>query len=209
MAERDFLTPETRSAVERAVADAEAFTAAEIVVTVRRTSGRYREADYLCGFLVSLLALAALLYLPQPFPLWVFVPDVAVGFAAGTWASSRAPRLRRALTPDRVLADHAARSARAAFVDGHYARLPGRHAVLVYVALFERRVEVVADLGVRQAALGPAWTATLAALDAAMRPRPDIDRFLAALRELGAVLGREHPRLADDVNELPDEVRAS
>jgi uncharacterized membrane protein len=33
-----------------------------------------------------------------------------------------------------------------------------------------------------------------------------VDRFVAALRQLGTVLGREHPRLADDVNELPDEV---
>lgn len=209
MAERDFLAPETRTAVERAVADAEAFTSVEIVVAVRRASGRYREADYLCGFFVSLLALAALLYLPQPFPLWVFVPDVALGFAAGALLSSRVPRLRRALTPARVLAGEVARSARATFVDGQYSRLPERHAVLVYVALFERRVEVVADLGVRQAVLGPAWTAACAGLDTAMRPRPDVDRFLAALRQLGAVVGREHPRLADDVNELPDEVQAS
>ena len=208
MAERDFLTPEAKEAVQRAAADAEAFTSAEIVVAVRSVSGRYREADYLFGFLVALLALLALLYLPQVFPLWVFVPDVAAAFLLGTVASSRSAALRRWLTPEHALRDNVRRSARAAFVDAHYSRLRARNAVLVYVALLERHVEVVADLGIRDTALEPAWSQVRVALDESLRPKPDIDRFLAALRRLGALLGREHPRLANDVNELPDAVHA-
>src|SRR5690349_24951377 len=84
-----FLSPEAQRAVERAVTEAEAFTSAEIVVAVRRMSGRYREADYLFGFIVALLALLGLLYLPDVFSLSVFVPDVAVAFLIGTFVSSR------------------------------------------------------------------------------------------------------------------------
>jgi putative membrane protein len=209
MAERDFLTPQAQAAVQRAVADAEAFTSAEIVVAVRRASGRYREADYLCGFLVALAALLALLYLPQVFPLWVFVPDVALAFLLGALAGSRFPWLRRRLTPAAALRDHTRGAARVLFVDARYTRLPARNAVLVYVALFERHVEVVADLGIKEAALVPAWGEVCAALDGSLRPTPDLERFLAALRRLGALLGREHPRLVGDVNELPDAVSAS
>jgi putative membrane protein len=116
--------------------------------------------------------------------------------------------LRRWLTPRSVRLENARSAARTAFVDGRYSRLPQRNAVLVYVALLERHVEVVADLGIRVEALEPGWSATTEALAGALRAQPDLERFLAALRRLGALLGREHPRLPDDVNELPDEVSA-
>lgn len=201
-----FLSPDTRRAVQRAVTDAETSTSAEIIVAVRRVSGRYREADYLFGFLVALVALLALLYLPQVFPLWVFVPDVAIAFLIGVLVASRSPALRRWLTPERVRRDHVRLSARAAFTDLPCSRLPGRNGVLVYVALLERQVEIVADCGIRQAALGQAWHEACATLQATLTPRPDVDRFIAALRHLGTVLGREHPRLHDDLNELPDTI---
>jgi len=201
-----FLSPETQRTVQRAATEAEGFTAAEIVVAVRRVSGRYREADYLFGFFVALVALLALLYLPQVFPLWVFVPDVAVAFLMGTFVASRSMWLRRRLTSERVRRGNVRLSARATFTELPCSRLPARNGVLVYVALLERQVEVVTDCGIRQAALGPAWHEACAALDATLRPRPDVARFIVALRHLGTVLGREHPRLEDDVNELSDTV---
>ncbi|MGE0452167.1 MAG: hypothetical protein AB7O37_06780 [Vicinamibacteria bacterium] len=208
MSEREFSSPAAKDAARSAVAEVEARTCAELVVTLRRESGRYREADYLCGFLVSLLALLALLFLPQEFPLWTFVPDLALSFALAALASSRLPRIRRLLTPRGVLLDNARLAARAAFHEGGLSRLQGRNAILVYVALFERRVEVVADVGIRVESLGPEWRAAVHTLETSLRPRPDLQRFLAALRALGPVLARVHPRADDDVNELPDEVTA-
>lgn len=207
--ERAFLAEDTQAAVRSALADAEAFTSAEIVVAVRRTSGRYRESDYLAGFLVALLTLFALLYLPQVFPLWVFVPNVVMGFIVGALVSSRLPVVRRLLTRRAVRDEYVGRAARALFVDARYSRLPGRNAVLIYVALLERRVEVIADLGIDIATLEPDWTTACRALDDTLRPRPDASRFVEEVRRLGPLLGRVHPRLAEDVNELPDEVHAS
>jgi putative membrane protein len=201
-----FLSPETQRLVQSAVTEAEGFTAAEIVVAVRRVSGRYREADYLFGFIVALLALLGLLYLPEAFSLEMFVPDVAIAFLIGTFVSSRSAWLRRLLTSERMRRGNVRQSALATFAELPCSRLPGRNGVLVYVALLERQVDVIADCGLRVSALDTAWPQACAALDATLRPRADVDRFIAALRSLGTVLGREHPRLADDVNELPDMV---
>ena len=206
MQERDFQTAEAQAAVRQAVADVETLTSAELVIAVRSSSGRYREADYLCGFAAALVTLLALLYLPQIFPLWVFVPNLVVGFVVGSFLGSRSASLRRLLTPRAALEESVSRSARAWFVEGRYSRLPQHNAVLVYVALLERRVQVVADLGVSVTALEPRWSESCRALDEALHPRPDLRRFVAALRRLGETLSREHPRLARDRNELPDEV---
>ena len=55
-----------------------------------------------------------------------------------------------------------------AFVDLGVSRCAGRSGVLVYVAMFERLVEVVPDVGVDVKALGPKWTKALADLQTAL-----------------------------------------
>jgi len=202
-----FLTAAAKQAVQGAVADIESRTAAEIIVIVRRASDSYREADYLGGFLAGLLVLLGLLYLPPLFPLWTFVPNVVLGFAIGSLAVSRIPWCRQQLTGRGVLLKRAQIAARAAFVERGYSRLPGRNAVLVYVAVLEGHVEVVADAGVGAATSQAGWPAACAGLAAALQ-RHDVPRFVAAMRALGDLLEANCPRMAGDRNELPDEVHA-
>src|SRR5690349_12964551 len=152
-----FLSAEAQRTVQAAVTQAEAATSAEIIVAVRRLSGRYREADYLFGFIVALAALLALLYLPEEFPLWVFVPETALAFLIGTVIASRSPWLRRWLTTQGVKRENVRQAALATFAEMPCSRLPGRNGVLVYVGLMERQVEVVTDCGLRLTALGTAW----------------------------------------------------
>jgi uncharacterized membrane protein len=100
---------------------------------------------------------------------------------------------------------YAQTAARAAFVERDYSRLPGRNAVLVYVAVLENHVEVVTDAGVGAATSRAGWAAPCAGLSAALQYR-DVQRFVAALRTLGDLLATDCPRTADDRNELSDVV---
>jgi uncharacterized membrane protein len=74
--------------------------------------------------------------------------------------------------------------------------------------MFEKGVEVVADVGIDAAVLGAPFTSAIAALDTALRRGSSFPRFTEALRALGPILGKTLPRLTDDVNELPDEPHA-
>jgi putative membrane protein len=206
LSERDFLRPEARDEARRAVAEIERRTSAEVVITVRRIAGRYREADYLGGFLLSLATLLALLFLPREFALWTFPLDVALGFALGAWITSGIAPLRRLLTPRTVRKATARSAAHLAFAEARLSRLPGRNAILVFLSLFEREAVVVPDLGIDPARLGPAWSGACGRLGAALERGPDWGRTLEALRALGPALAEAYPRSADDVNELPDEV---
>ncbi len=204
MADRDFFGPAAQEAARSAIREVEGQTAAEVAISVSRCAGRYREGDYLSGFLLALATLVALLFLPQSFALWSFPVDLAVSFVVGAFICSRTPLLRRFLTPARFRERQARQAAHSFFVEQRLARLPGRNAILVYVALFERAVIVVPDLGIDPQRLEPRWSQSLAALAVALAPRPDWPRFLSALRGLGPVLAGAYPRQADDVNELPD-----
>jgi putative membrane protein len=207
MSERSFYEERAKREARAAVVEIEAQTSAEIVVCLRHVSGVYRDADYLFGFLVSLGALVTMLFVDHPFVLGSFPVGAVAGFVFGTIASAHIDPIRRILVfPARRLA--AVRTAaRAVFVELGVSRTHGRSGVLLYVSVFERRVEVVPDVGIDPRALGPDWKTAVAALEQSLTPSPDVDRFLGAMRALGPVLGRALPRAADDVNELPDEVQ--
>ena len=198
-----FLAPEAREAAVEAVGAVEALTSAELVVAVRAQSGSYRAADLVAGAVAGFAALLLLLFLPQPFAVATMPFDVLAAFGLGLLASSRAPALRRALTPAAARRASVLTAARAAFYELGVSKTARRNGVLVYVSLLERVAEVVTDVGIDAAALGPAWPAACAALARAVES-DDVRAFAQALRGLAPPLAERMPRAADDVNELPD-----
>ncbi len=205
MSEKDFFTKEIKDKAKKAIEHVEKHTSAELVVTVRRDSGFYRYADYLCGFVSSLVALFLVLFLPRDFAVETMPIDVAFAFVLGTLVSVYISPLRRLLARKAHMEKAVAMAAKAAFVDQGISRTSGRNGMMVYVSAFERRVEVVCDIGIRPAELGHTWIEWQDRLNATISGM-DTERFLATLRELGQLLGPSMPRRADDVNELSDDV---
>jgi putative membrane protein len=206
MSARTFFAAEAKSKVTSAVADVESKTSAEIVVALRKISGHYRHTDYLVGLCLFSASLLIFLFHPEPFDSDLYPLEALGFFAFGCVISAFLPPLRRALTSSRLMAESARTAARAAFVDLGVSRTKGRTGVLVFISMFERRVEVVTDIGVVEAALGPEWKDAVHRLTSAVQ-RAELDRFLDGLRALGPALQGALPRAADDTNELPDEPR--
>lgn len=207
MSRHAFFEPDARSRTAAAVRELEKLTSAEVVVALRKSSGSYRAADFLFGGLLALATLAAIVFVPAAIDPVTAPLDALLSFLIGASLCRRMPGLRRRLTRGPVRRTNVATAARAAFVELGVSRTRGRWGVLVYLSMLEREVEVVADIGIDPSALGEEWQRAVEALRAAAR-RADLEGFLAALGELGPLLGRLHPYSADDVNELPDEVSA-
>ena len=207
MSERSFYEARAKEEAKAAVEAVEAQTSAEIVVCLRGASDHYRDVDYLFGFLVSLGALVTMLFVDRSFGLASFPVGVVAGFLAGAVASANVAQIRRLLVFPGRKAAAVQLAARGAFVDQGVSRTHARTGILLYISMFERRVEVLADVGIQAANLGPAWKEAVARLEGSLRPSPDLGRFLAAMRALGPVLAERLPQTPDHVNELPDEVR--
>jgi putative membrane protein len=207
MSERSFYEERAKREARAVVEGIEAQTSAEIVVCLRGVSDTYRDADYLFGFLVSLGVLVTMLFVDRPFALASFPLGLIAGFLCGGVVSANVAQIRRLLVFPGRKAAAVRLAARGAFHDQGVTRTHGRTGILLYVSMFERRVEVLPDVGIHSRALGPEWKVAVTALEGSLTPRPDIDRFLAAARALGPILGRALPRAADDMNELPDEVQ--
>ncbi len=206
MSAKTFFTPAAKTSVTAAIAAIERRTSAEIVVTLRDASGHYRHSDYLAGLTLALAGLCFFLYYPADFRVDFFPLEALALFAVGAASSAYLPPLRRLLT-SRALMDHNVLvGARAAFVAQGISRTSGRNGILVFISMLERRVELVADIGIDAEALGSPWKEATARLASTLRGDPDLDRFVEALLALAPVLEAAMPRAEDDVNELSDEV---
>ena len=207
MSERAFFDADAKTRTVAVVQAIEEQTSAEIVVALRKSSGYYRHADYLCGLGVAVAAVVAVVLVPEPMNPLMLPLDVLLSFALGAAFCARFATIRRLLTRPRRRRENVRTAARAAFHDLGVSRTTGRWGVLVFLSMLERDLEVVPDVGIDLEALGEEWTGTVEAMRQSMRAA-DFERLLEATRGLGPLLARLHPVRDDDVNELPDELSA-
>jgi putative membrane protein len=145
-----------------------------------------------------------MLYSDHPFGLAQFLVDpLVVGVLAGL-ASTLWPRLVRALTPAAYRRRAVETAARATFYERGVHHTAGRSGVLVYIALTEQMVEVVADDGVIRSVEPDGWKKACAVIDGAVARGGEATA--KALAELAPILAIALPRHVEDVNELPDAI---
>ena len=186
------------------VAEVEAKTSADIVVTVEPRSGNYRDVDFVFGAIAALIGLAIALYDPAGHPEPLILLDVVALFAIGAWISSAWPAVRRALTRPRRREAQVRTAAEAAFYDEHVGSTTSRTGLLIYLSLLERQLMVLADQGITNAVPATAWNACVVDLRR-LGEAPDPPKsLLDGIRELGDVLAAALPPTPGHEHELPN-----
>jgi putative membrane protein len=211
---RDTFSEEELTAVREASRAAERRTGAEIVCVVVGRSDDYEQA-LAKGAALGALAGAAAAALWQLYgeawlgspAAWVALPTLA-GAGLGLLAVLLSPALRRGLVREEVLARRVHARALEAFVEESLAATRERTGVLLFLGLFEHRVEVLCDRGVQERVPQGAWQGIVEALARGIREGRGGASLVEAVNASAEVLVRHGvARQADDVNELPDEPR--
>jgi putative membrane protein len=112
--------------------------------------------------------------------------------------------LRLLLTPGIVKSRRVRRRAIRYFKVGAERRTAGRTGILIYLSQIERRAEIVADESIHAIVPNEQWGEAMADMLAEVRQGRIADGMIAAVRDVGAILGQHFPRASDDANELPD-----
>ena len=157
MSEGDFFSDEAKRATKASVQSAEAQTSAEIVVAVRKSSGRYSVLAYHFGLGLAALVVSYLLLAPAIYSIETIALDGMLAFALGSLLAANLDTLQRALSRGSTLDGNVQSGARAAFFDLGISRTAARNGLLVYASMFERRCVVLTDIGIDPAQLGPRW----------------------------------------------------
>lgn len=211
MSHPESLVSEAESeAIRAAVAAAERASAGEIVPLLVEAADGYEVADWkgaTLGALLAALAAAALLALRPvwgPAVSWLVLP-VGAGALAGVLVARFSAGARRWLAGRERLDEMVESRAFEAFVRHGVHRTRDRSGVLILVALFERRVRILADEGIHAAVPAETWDALAAETARAMRGGRPGPALRAAVERCGELLAAHGPRRrADDRNELPD-----
>jgi putative membrane protein len=193
-----------RLRIEGAVLEAERNTAGEIVVALVSSCAEYGSAGWRLGAVLALLCFLGV---------WSFAPEAAPGTLLGAQAGglglghllARVQVIRRSLVADRFMQTCAEQRAWRAFAENGLARTADRTGILIFVALFERRVIVLGDEGVDRV-LDPdeSWQEVVELILAGVRERRATEGILAAVRRCGELLQAHLPAEPKPLNQLPN-----
>ncbi len=189
----------------RAVEEAERHTGCEIVVVGFRRADGYLDVAFRNALVVALIVLGLVLLVPFDIPEVLVFPIVAGASLAVFWAS-RLPAVARATSTQRRREAAIRRAMAVAFQERGVSRTRQRVGVLVGFFELERETAVLFDVGL-QARIPADVRASIAERLRSGCAGEDIESRAAAIAGMGTRLGAWVPRLADDVDELPNAPR--
>lgn len=193
--------------IATAVETAEAKTSGEIVVCYVGQSGRYRwvyATAALMGFFLGTILALATHWGSWSFNAWNLLLWQSIG-AFGTLSAFQLSALRRLLISKAELAMRTHASAVRVFMESGIMRTRDRTGVLIYVSVFEHRVEIIADQGIHAVVGNGYWDQQVAAIILGIRAKKAGDALCTAIAEIGSKLAVHFPPRADDTNELPNQ----
>lgn len=209
-------TDDELTRIRDAVSEAETRTAGEIVPYVVRRSGDYAVATWrvasLGALLAGVLALAtAWLYdgwgLGWLYSAWALALVMTGGGVLGGLATLLDP-VRRSFAGVETLDTAVHRRAALAFLDEEVFNTRDRTGILLFVSLFEHRIEVIGDTGIDAKVEQAEWEEVVELIRDGIRSRTLADGMVAAIERCGDLLHRRGVEIRpDDTDELPDDVR--
>ena len=205
-----------RERIREAVAAAETQTAGEIVPFVVRRSGEYAVATWRGAAVGALLAGAIALGVSWLYDgwgwgwlysAWAVALVMSLGGVAGALAALLDP-VRRALAGTDLLDETVHRRAAVAFIDEEVFDTRDRTGILLFVSLFEHRIEVVGDAGINAKVDPEEWVEVVALVRNGIVRGALAEGLVAAIGRCGDLLHRSGVAIRpDDTDELPDDVR--
>jgi putative membrane protein len=221
------LTPEIQARIAGAIAAAEATTSGEIFCVLARRVSSYR--DISLGWAAAAALLLPLGLIPLGFdPAWIqgladgwqaahlSSTDVLVGQSLAAYVLIQAalflmvflltsiPDVRRFVTPRSVRRARVRRAAMEQFLAHGLHITQERTGVLIFAALSDHQVEVVADEGIHGKVDPTVWADAAQALAKGMKDDDPVSGFEAAIGLCGGVLAEHFPPRKINPNEIED-----
>ena len=193
-----------RDAIADAVRQAESLTAAEIVVVIDHAASSYRTVPVVMALALSLLVPWPLLAMTATSAPRIFLTQLvcaALLLCFLLWYG-RGGRFVPGFIKRRRAHDVALRE----FTARGLTRTRGRTGVLFYVAIQERYAEILVDTGLDGRIDQTVWDGIIESTLLAARENRLRDGLIDAVQAVGVVLARHAPRMADDIDELPNKV---
>lgn len=223
------LSDSDHARIAAAIGAAEAKANGEIVCVLARRASDYRETPLTWAAAAALLLPLALIplgfgpsWLPGFADEWVAsqtsASDASISATLTAYAVVQAvvfllaslivsiPFVRRALTPAAMKRERVHEAALEQFVARGLHLGGGRVGVLIFAALAERQVQVLADQAIDSKVDQKVWNEAVAALGKGLKAGQPGDGFVAAIEICGRVMAEHFPATGENPNQLSNEL---
>jgi uncharacterized membrane protein len=212
------LTPQEGDAVEARIARVEARTGVEVVAAVVGSSDGYPEIvwkAFALGIATAALVVVALdLVRPDwagEYATWFNVVPVLAAGAVSALLAIAVPEYARLFVNRPRAAAEVRQFAQAMFLERQLFRTRSRNGVLVLASLFERHVEIVADIGFDGRVDAVQWRSVVDTMTPALAAGRPADAFVRALERIEELLADKgfarDPSGGDDLANRPIETQ--
>jgi len=200
------ITDADRTRIANAIRAAEAKTSGEIFCVLAHNAGAYRLMPIAWAAVLALIVPIPLILLTEWEAKTVYVLQL-LAFILTSIGLSR-PSVRFRIVPRSMKRERAHGAAVRQFLAQGMQKTERRTGVLIFAAVAERYVEIIADGGINAKVTQEVWDDAVASLIAAIKDGRPGDGFVAAIEQCGAVLAAHFPVAPGSVNpdELPDKL---
>jgi putative membrane protein len=199
------LSDSDRARVESAIAELEAKTALELVVSVVPKSAGYTEWRALGAALWALgTGLLCFGLLPDHQGVVALLVQIPAGLLA--FLVLGLPAVGRLVVPESEFEPAVKARAFQVFSESGIHRTRRATGVLLLLSEFEHRAVLLGDEGVHRVVGEAGWQVRADRLIARIRERQTAAGVLELIEDFGATLAEEFPITSDDVNELPNRI---
>jgi len=204
MSTGESLTEAERAQISDAIHRAEATTGGEIYVVVANEAAEFRSIPVLWAAIIALIVPWPLYLLTNLASGIILLLQVVTFVVVATAASHRS--IRHRLVPPSIAATAALKAAQAQFMAHGVHLTAERTGILIYVALANRRVEIVADDGINRKVAQSELDHLADNVVVAARSGALAQGLVTAVSNAGKLLSTHFPPTAANPNELPDRV---
>ena len=200
------ITNADRTRIANAIRAAEAKTSGEIFCVLANNAGTYRLMPIAWAAVIALMVPIPLILLTEWEAKTVYVLQLLAFILASVGLSRES--IRFLVVPRHMKRERAHAAAMRQFLAQGLHKTERRTGVLIFAALAERYVEIIADGGINAKVTQDVWDAAVATFVAAIKDGRPADGFVAAIEQCGAVLAAHFPAAPGAVNpdELPDKL---
>jgi putative membrane protein len=192
------LSDADKTRIADAIRAAETKTSGEIFCVLAHNAGAYRLVPIAWAAALALIVPLPLIALTEWEAKTIYVIQL-VAFTLVAIGLSR-PGWRFLVTPRRMKRERAHGAAMRQFLAQGLHKTAGRTGVLIFAAVAERYVEIIADGGINAKVTQEVWDQAVASLISAIKDGRPADGFVAAIEQCGAVLAEHFPVAPGTVN---------
>lgn len=199
-----FLTRNEQDRLVRCVQDVEAKTSGEIVPVIASISYDYPRAAHLGGLLLGIFAALGLSLVLGRDDMWIFLALFLPSYIFFSRLLMRYPSLKRPFLTKAEMREEVEEAAITSFHTNGLHRTRDMTGIIIYISVYERMVQVLADKGINDKVNPEVWEEVVTMVTDGIKTGSPGRALCRGVERCGELITHHFPIKHDDTDELPN-----